>query len=370
MPSAWRELAARVGVGGGCGANAAFATFVSGDKYVPGAVCLRRSLLAAGSVCPMEVIIDDRSAQHNLSATAWQTLASVYGHEHMFSLANIMAQHPMSADDMEYSAPHGRPSRSRGQQHRVPRGAAAMASLPPAGAAANGRRLFERGVEHMATHAKLWLFGVPRARLIVLDADMVALGPLDWLTTLPLAPGQVAAMGFRYSKGATTPSASSSSAAAVPAAGTTAATPASASPRYFNSGLMILQPTVKDLRDLTRLAFLARQGNVTIAKAGEKFFGDQSLLNWHFHDRWLVLPPGLIGVAPAKLSVDGARILATDPAVVHWLSEPKPWGVASFGRLDGATRQPARREGMRSQAALWWQLCSAHVDGVPAYMIG
>ena len=102
MPSAWRDLALRSP--SECGVDAAFATFVSGDKYVPGAVCLRRSMLAAGNRCPMDLIYDDRVAQRNLSAVAWQTLARAYGPSHLFSLSQIMAQHPQSALEMEYSA--------------------------------------------------------------------------------------------------------------------------------------------------------------------------------------------------------------------------------------------------------------------------
>ena len=227
---------------------------------------------------------------------------------------------------------------------------------------AHGRGLFERGIEHMATHSKLWLFGVPRKRLIVLDSDMVVLGPLDWVTRLPLPSGHVAAMGFggRDRDGAM-------------------------SHRFFNSGLMALQPAAADLHNLTRLAVQARLGTVpaiegqtgqtngtSIARAGEKQFGDQSLLNHYFRSRWKPLPAGMVGVAPAKVGIHGERILAADPAVVHWLSEPKPWSTKSLGHIqsDAAGRPAARRGPMSSQAALWWQLCRAHLSGVPPFLMG
>ena len=336
MPSAWRDLALRSP--SECGVDAAFATFVSGDKYVPGAVCLRRSMLAAGNRCPMDLIYDDRVAQRNLSAVAWQTLAHAYGPSHLFSLSQIMAQHPQSALEMEYSAPQIR-ARHGGRQHN---------SLI-------GRGLFERGVEHMATHSKLWLFGMPRKRLVVLDSDMVVLGPLDWTTTLTLPPGHIAAMGFgRKSRVQAT------------------------TPRYFNSGLMVIQPATADLHNLTRLALQARQGDVPapaggnasgIVRAGEKIFGDQSILNHYFRSRWTKLPDGMIGVAPAKVGIDASRILAADPAVVHWLSEPKPWSVHSLGRVHVASQKSVHGT-MTSQGALWWRLCSAHVGEVPHGMMG
>ena len=101
MPPAlhWREHAAASNAAG-CGANAAFVTFVSGDRYVPGAVCLRRSIAGAGNRCPMDVVYDDRLPERNLSADSFALLANTFGTERVFSLARIMADHPTSIADM------------------------------------------------------------------------------------------------------------------------------------------------------------------------------------------------------------------------------------------------------------------------------
>ena len=310
--SDWRSLAQ---VGGDCGHNAAYATFISGDKYLPGAVCLRRSLLAAGNRCPMDIVYDDRSPQLNLSAKAREILLEVYGAQHLFSLTQIMARHPSSLADMAYSAPRSRAARAQ-----------------------VGRQLFERGIEHMATHSKLWFWGhVARSRLVMLDADMVVLGPLDWMMTHALTDVEdVAAAGvLRGSRS------------------------------FFNSGLLVLQPSVDHLRNLTQLAARAREGTVPpgpdnqiIGRAGEKLFGDQSLLNWYFRGRWKPLPAAMVRHVPAKVSVDPARILAMDPAVLHWVSEPKPWSRATL-RKDGITHtlHPST-----SQAQLWCKLCCKHLN--------
>lgn len=314
-----------------CGANSAFATFVSGDKYVPGAVCLRRSLHAAGSHCPMDLIYDDRSPEHNLSAPALSLLATAYGEDRLFSLARLMSDHPTSMADMEYAMP---PSK---RLRRAP--------------AKGGRRLFERGREHMATHAKLWFWSLPRARSVLLDSDMVVRGSLDWLTTFALDEREVGAAAVVRPKGRT----------------------------FFNSGVMVIQPNARRLHNLTAIARSARSGTVlddqgekqnVTAPIGEKLFGDQSLLNLYFRRRWRPLPQSTMVAAPSRINVDPVRVLAADPAVVHFLSEPKPW-LRSALRIDPSTRQPVGGlSKLSGQAKLWWELCADKVGEVPARALG
>ena len=302
----------------GCGHNAAFATFVSGDKYVPGAICLLRSLRATGSQCTVDLVYDDRTPSLNLSAHALGTLKRVYGAEHIFSLAHIMANHPLSAKDMDYSTP-------RRNRHA-------------------GRALFERGVEHMATHSKLWLWGMPRSRVVILDSDMVALAPLDWMLTYELGRHQMAAAAW-----------------------------GGGSRSFFNSGLLIIEPNPNLLANLTRLAHVARSGvapeghNSTIPKVGEKLFGDQSLLNWYFRSHWKPLPSSMMALAPAKAGVVPAKLRGMDPAVIHWLSEPKPWSRAVLKPEGDVVGQ---KRGVNAQAQLWWELCRDRLDGVPPASFG
>ena len=166
----------------------------------------------------------------------------------------------------------------------------------------------------MATHAKLWLWALPRARLAVLDSDMVVRGRIDWMTSFPLAPGQIAAASVERGRR-----------------------------RFFNSGLLVIQPSAPLLQNLTSLARVARAGAApkgddgkAIERVGEKMFGDQSILNFYFQRKWLTLPSGIMGVAPAKVGVSSARVLAPDPAVLHWISEPKPWSLTSL-HLDASS---------------------------------
>ena len=272
----------------------------------------------------MEIVYDDRTKERNLSANALTLLIGAYGRGHMYSLSHLMADHPSSADDMQYSSPAARP------QHQ-----------------AAGRRLFERGVEHMATHAKLWLWALPRHRSVILDSDMVVRGALDWLTTYPLKEHEVAAAGV-VRRGALS---------------------------FFNSGLLVIQPGAQVLRNLTRAARMARSGTIVdghgaeqpVAKVGEKIFGDQSLLNVYFKDSWRPLPTATAAVAPSRVTVDASRVIGSDPAVVHWLSEPKPWCRPAL-RLEPRTRQPVAS--LSGQAKLWWDLCEDKVTDVPARMLG
>ncbi len=320
----WREHAA-ASSSAGCGANAAFVTFVSGDKYVPGALCLRRSLSAAGNHCPMDIVYDDRTHERNLSAHSFALLANAYGADRVFSLGRIMANHPTSVVDMQYSAPAAR--LRRGQ----------------------GRGLFERGPEHMATHAKLWLWGLPRSRSVVLDSDMVVRGALDWLITFDLSEHEVAAAGA-LRKGSLS---------------------------FFNSGLMIIRPRASLLHNLTRVAMMARSGTVldhrgvthAPASVGEKIFGDQSLLNLYFGRHWKPLPTATVVPASNRVNVNAESLMAGDPAVVHFLSEPKPWTRPGL-RIDAATKRPLAAVPLSTHAKLWWQLCGDKVDDLPTRMLG
>ena len=325
----WREHAAASNAAG-CGANAAFVTFVSGDRYVPGAVCLRRSIAGAGNRCPMDVVYDDRLPERNLSADSFALLANTFGTERVFSLARIMADHPTSIADMHYSAPSARVGR---------RGRGLFET----------RRLFERGPEHMATHAKLWLWGLPRSRSVVLDSDMVVRGALDWLLTFDLDEHEVAAAGA-VRKGALS---------------------------FFNSGLMIIRPGAALLHNLTRVAMMARSGTVldsrgdarTPANVGEKIFGDQSLLNLYFGPRWKSLPTATVVAASNRVNINAESLMASDPAVIHFLSEPKPWSRAAL-RIDAVSRQPLATAPSSAHAKLWWQLCGDKLGDLPVKALG
>jgi hypothetical protein len=310
----WKTLAAKVGTTAmACAADVSYATFISGHNYLPGAICMQRSLRKAGNQCPVDIVYDDRSPTLNLSAAEWNLLSQVYGRERLIPLSSLMALHPTSAEEMRYSL----------FQRTV------------------GRRLYHRGVEHLATHSKLWLWALPRRRVIFVDADMVVLGALDWLASLQLEHLQVAAMdlGNRNS-----------------------------SMSRFNSGLMVMRPAAEHVHRLTHLALVARHpefsDHVVVPKANEKNFGDQSILNHYFQGNWLALPHSLVHPVHPKNRIDPAMALKRGAAVLHWVGEPKPWsGLAS--KVGAAPKAKPTLH-----AELWWQLCKEHVSDVPHRWMG
>ena len=316
----WSSMASRVGTG--CPPNVSFVTFVSGgNEYLPGSVCLRQSFLRAGNTCPIDLVYDDRAPTLNLSARNMALLSRVYGADRLIPLSSLMARHPVSAGHMEYS-------------------------LPRRFAAHSGRRLFQRGGQHFATHSKLWYWAMPRSRVISLDADMVVLGSLDWLA---------------------------SHAHGMPVAGVDISNRRSNEP-ILNTGLMVIEPSSSHLLDLTRLAITARNpaANQTVARAGEKNFGDQSIINWNFHGRWQVLPTSLERIVNARMpvgrlagnlsKVTGAQLGGDQPALVHWVGEPKPWSSKAGMYFDPEARHPPRVRGkLNDGATLWWSMCREHV---------
>ena len=318
----WRELSQHIGTTTAAqkacaSGTSSFATFISGSNYVPGAVCLRRSLQRAGNQCPIYLVYDDRAPKLNLTGPARKLLSSTFGADRLIPLSRLMALHPKSATDMRYSL--------------------LERSITP------GRRLFHQGVEHLATHSKLWLWALPHERVVVLDADMVVRQPIDWLTTLPFS-GQVAAVDIS-NRNSDTP--------------------------HFNSGLMVIRPGAEHVRNLTHLARRATK-EASVPKANEKTFGDQSILNWNFRNGWFALPPSLVQVVHPKLQANVEELVHSDEhAVLHWVGEPKPWTHKAglrIGAQQGAAAAGGR--GPKSQAELWWRLCSRHMQGVRREWLG
>jgi hypothetical protein len=307
--------------------DSSYATFVSGDRYVPGAMCLRESLRAVSN-CPMDVIYDDRTARLMLSPWALNALnqSLTSGVDRLFPLSALMAAHPASAREMNYS---------------VPKRAGTKKQLAHF-AATGGRRLFERGMGTFLTHAKLWYWALPRARVVALDSDMVVVDGLDWLHTLPLEPPeQIAAVPLAYT---------------VPGVGEGAT---------FNSGVMVLEPSSAGLRNLTRLA--SGGSSIVVHKMGERLLGDQSILNTNFVGRWQRLPLNLTRPISGRnvLKADRQSVLERGSAVLHWLSEPKPWGNDLKATLEmtcqlakGGTQKGTH---LRSNEDIWWHFCLKRV---------
>ena len=324
----WQALAANYS-GHSCAPNASFATFLSGSWYTLGSVCLLRSLRKAGNRCPVDLVYDDRARMLNITGATRNFLERVYGAERLIPLSSLMVKHPTSTSDMQYSLLH------RSQ----------------------GRRLYQLGVQLYATHSKIWLWALPRARVVLLDADMVVVGKLDWLNSLTLTE-DVAAIDISNRH-------------------------TNASESKFNSGLMVIQPSPRHIRNLTRVAVLARSpvgasGREAVPKMGEKHLGDQSLLNWYFRGTWKALPPSLVQTVHPKVRSITTRlhyshvVLQNEsnvPAVIHWLSEPKPWSRKSGMRIDTKAWDLKANSRPSPHSRLWWSLCRDHLRDAPEELL-
>ena len=73
------------------GADVAFVTLLSGERYVPGALCLAHALRMVGSSCPIRLVIDDRTAAP-LSARSLRQLAAAYSPEPHLLTSELMAR--------------------------------------------------------------------------------------------------------------------------------------------------------------------------------------------------------------------------------------------------------------------------------------
>jgi hypothetical protein len=157
----------------------------------------------------------------------------------------------------------------------------------------HGRRLYDSGwasglPELYATHLKVWLYALPAQhypRVVVLDLDMVVTANIDFLFVL------------RFEERV----------AAVMACGS-----------FFNSGLMIAHPSLPELKRL--LALLRHAAH--LKRACEVKPGDQTLLNHAFNHRWFRLPTSMVTKWKGHRNTTWNL---RDTAVLHFLSEPKPW---------------------------------------------
>ena len=269
----------------GCAPNTSVAVFLAGSKWVAGVLCLRASLRSVGSACPVDLLYDDRPSAPALSPQVLQELSVSFGEDRLISLNDLV------------------------RQHEAARSAIRPAGMPPT----LGRRLFSRR-EVSSTHAKLWLWALPRERVVVMDADMAVLSKPDWLTHVVLGESDVLAAK------------------------------AMGNSNTFNSGLMVIRPSAANLDHLESFAGRAW----TLQRVRDRVVGDQTILNHAFAGRWRNLPELRVGTAHVHIGVgrfDENAALHSD--LIHWIGEPKPWVWGPGTNF--------------SQHALWWRLCKAAV---------
>ncbi|SEQ81724.1 glycosyltransferase family 8 protein [Microlunatus flavus] len=177
-------------------------------------------------------------------------------------------------------------------------------------------------------------------RLVVLDADMLAVQNMDELFDLELAPGQVAACHAcrcNPNKIATYPASWTPQHCAYTHVEAGEPSVAEADP-YVNGGTLVLQPDRAVYEELLREL-------AAVQDLGRYVFAEQDFLNEHFRGRWVVLP--YVYNALKTLPFQHPRLW--DPAAVknlHFIID-KPWEVA----LDPASRYHAME-------LLWWDVAT------------
>ena len=215
----------------------AFATFVANERYVDPAICLRRQLRRVGSECPAIALFDDREdAASGLSGASRERLAHAYGAQSLIPLTQLLRRAGAEPTNLsQYGRGGGDPMFGvRQPLVRPPR-----------------RQLFETrqgSSEWNALFLKLFFWAIDPAkypRVVLLDADLLLRHSLDPL----LAHEFTSAV---------------------------AGVPCTDDINYFNTGVMVLRPSLPTLRFLLR----TRPG-----KKCENKITDQSVINLYFQHR-------------------------------------------------------------------------------------
>ena len=278
--------------------HGAFVSLLSGDRYVAGAFCLHRSLVALGSACPLVLVYDDRFAERAPSNASLRLLVRTFGPENLVPITSLFSQLPGISHRVRTNFSVWREFRFE-QRRPLPAPTAVSPRRSRRVPATAGRRLYAMtfGAELYATHLKLWLWALPAAqypRIVLLDLDMVVTANLDFLLSSSRALSASSVAAVLGCQGA------------------------------FNSGLMIARPSLSDLGKL--LGVLKHAAH--LKRACEVKPGDQSILNHYFRHRWEPLP---VSIATKWKGKTGATWNKYDPAILHFSSEPKPWDLVAKG---------------------------------------
>jgi len=268
-----------------------FVSLVSGSRYINAALCLHRSMVAVNSACAFVLVHDDRP-EMALQSSELTRLAASFGENNLVPITSLFSQLPSYEHKIRLNYTRWT-SFNFTKKRDIP-----TPTRPRSGRPLHGRRLYtgsNSAAELFVTHLKLWLFALPYPRVIVLDIDMVLAVNIDFLMAIPFQQRVAAVWACEAS---------------------------------FNSGLMILKPSLDELRHLLSIA----KHSMHLRRACEVKPGDQSILNAHYrHGRWHQLPTSLVTKFKGKSNDTWRRY---DPAVLHFSSEPKPWDA----RAPPATR--------------------------------
>ena len=130
--------------------DCAFATFLSGSSYVPGALCLQKTLLrTSGAKCPLLLMYDDRPQGALRASERTDLEGRLQGANRLVPLSGLFAR--LNGTSQAF---YGHPSPVRSWTFN--------------------------------TWLKLWIWALPARRVVLLDNDMVVYHNLMWLFSLPL----------------------------------------------------------------------------------------------------------------------------------------------------------------------------------------
>lgn len=303
---------------------------------MPGAYCLQRSLRQSGNACPLVLLLDDRP-EVALPPAHSTALRHAYGARNIHSLTALMRRHPQHSKRVRLngSAESFQDLSSRRRRSRRRRRLYAVTSTY---------------VEFFSLWLKVWLWALEGYRMLLhLDLDLVVTARIDALLGYQF-DAEMAAMSCGF-HGATDSEAGA-----------------------FVSNLMLLRPGTPEA--LRHLGNVMRRTDGTefrnVPKACEPKQTDQSLLNVEFAGRWHRLPTNLARDArghpshpmshPRAAQLPSQLVNQSEPAMIHFASEPKPWRPLD-GSDGGGDRRLVRRvltkgSDEAQKVALWRSLCA------------
>lgn len=298
-------------------------TFLSGTRYVPGALCLRSSMRRVQSQCPLKVVVDDLPGQE-LSDVEMTRVRLAYGRPNVIALSSLVAalQKRLNASmDLRFRLKIGTyvGDRFSNNIRSVPM-LQANGTLPSADGTFPqsdtepawidrgpddkqqpllGRRLLSTYNDVFAAQYKAWMWALPWPKIVAIDSDMLVVANIDWMLAYQFE-GPVAAIEACF-HGAHDPLGA------------------------FNSGLMIFRPDIMRLPQmLGRLQRIHKRDKSCESKAT-----DQTLLNHFFQNRWHKLPSSLLTKVPRGKALPSHT---GHSALWHFYGEPKPWLDSYSGR--------------------------------------
>ena len=364
--------------------RAAFVSFISGDAYMPAALCLKQQLVRLRSRWPLLLVHDDRPGWA-LSASSTARLRVAYGQEVLVPLTRLMGR--LNWTDR---AVYGVPNEPRFRSERRARDRWPRRRLLPSLEQMQGKSGAAAACKQCAwltPWLKLWVWGLNETyeQLLLLDLDVLLLRNIDGLlSTWPLDEKLVDARKTRRATQAAALGQSAPSSAAIGAV----RIQLGECQGPFNSGFVIFRPSLASLAGLQSYARAVLDSTLPWPpKACEVRVSDQSLLNFFFRYTWHSLPSelnwspahsggrraiqdhaahfgrasaadGITTRIGAPLSWAEARNRSgRKPVVLHFTAEPKPWQLSDAN--DVLMRQRVGAPALRA----WRDACGDLVLG-------